>query len=227
MAEDLDAQEAHRRRHALAVPFQLVPGGVARLVQVHLHTIQNIEERLSWQREALHVRRTDASPTRILIENTSGSAVTGENADIVLTNTVDSWTVRNNTTGDFIINTGALPFEMILESNGNMTLAGTCSDTDGAGGTQDCNADYVFDDDYEMLTLEELEAFIAANKHLPNVPSTADIEQNGHNVKSFSYAVLAKVEELVLYTLQQQKTIDKLEARLESLEKRERTADQQ
>ena len=104
-----------------------------------------------------------------------------------------------------------------ITSTGNLTLLGTCVDDLG-----DCaTPDYVFEQDYEMLTLEQLEAFITANKHLPNVPSAADVKANGFNVQGMTNATLEKVEELVLYTLQQQKTIEDLQARLKALEEKQ------
>ena len=91
------------------------------------------------------------------------------------------------------------------------------------GGADACDStpDYVFEPDYEMMTLEQLEAFITANKHLPNVPSAADVKANGFSVQGMANATLEKVEELVLYTLQQQKTIEDLQARLKALEEKQ------
>jgi len=77
--------------------------------------------------------------------------------------------------------------------------------------------DYVFAQDYELMPLNDLRAFIAENQHLPNVPSAAEVGEKGLNMTRMQLAVLEKVEELTLYTLEQQKKIDALEAQLEML----------
>ncbi len=78
--------------------------------------------------------------------------------------------------------------------------------------------DYVFEPDYKRMSLDELAAFVQVNKHLPNVPSQADIKKNGLNVSQFQMQLLEKVEELTLHTLDQHQIIQKLMARLEALE---------
>jgi hypothetical protein len=77
-------------------------------------------------------------------------------------------------------------------------------------------ADYVFDKNYKLKTLTELEAFITKHHHLPNVPSLAEVEANNKqiDVGEMQVILLEKVEELTLYILQQQKEIDALKAKL-------------
>ncbi len=76
--------------------------------------------------------------------------------------------------------------------------------------------DYVFDKNYKLKTLTELEAFIAKYHHLPNVPSLAEVEANNKqiDVGEMQVILLEKVEELTLYILQQQKEIEALKAKL-------------
>jgi hypothetical protein len=71
-------------------------------------------------------------------------------------------------------------------------------------------ADKVFDKDYKLKPLQELEQYISANKHLPGIPSASEVEANGVNVGDLETKLLEKIEELHLYILQQQKQIDKL-----------------
>jgi hypothetical protein len=70
--------------------------------------------------------------------------------------------------------------------------------------------DYVFSDKYPLRKLEELRTFIESNKHLPGVPSEAQIEKEGINMTGITKALLEKVEELTLYVLQLQAQIDEL-----------------
>ncbi|MBV7531177.1 hypothetical protein [Chitinophaga sp. sic0106] len=67
--------------------------------------------------------------------------------------------------------------------------------------------DYVFETGYELPTLQQLEAFIKINKHLPGVPSATDMKNADVDVLELNATLLKKVEELTLYLLQQQKEI--------------------
>ena len=83
--------------------------------------------------------------------------------------------------------------------------------------------DYVFNEDYYLRTLEEVQAYIDKYGHLPNIPSAFDMEKNGILLSIISMKLLEKIEELTLYTIQQEKKISKLEEenrRFEQLEKR-------
>jgi hypothetical protein len=73
-----------------------------------------------------------------------------------------------------------------------------------------CWPDYVFSKDYKLMPLKELERYISENKHIPNVPSAAEVETNGINVGEMNTILLQKVEELTLYILDLQKQIDEL-----------------
>lgn len=71
-------------------------------------------------------------------------------------------------------------------------------------------ADYVFETDYKLPTLAEVEAYIKTNKHLPDVPSAKEIEQNGLDLGDNQSLLLKKIEELTLYIIEQQKEITEL-----------------
>ena len=71
--------------------------------------------------------------------------------------------------------------------------------------------DYVFEDNYPLLPISDLEAAIRKNKHLPNVPSATDIEKNGINLGPMTSALLEKVEELTLYIIQLEKRLKAVE----------------
>ncbi len=70
--------------------------------------------------------------------------------------------------------------------------------------------DYVFKENYNLRSIEELEYFIKANSHLPEIPSAREFEQNGVMQAEMDMNLLKKVEELTLYTIQQQKEIEEL-----------------
>ncbi|WP_264531669.1 hypothetical protein [Flavobacterium sp. N502540] len=71
-------------------------------------------------------------------------------------------------------------------------------------------ADYVFNDTYKLKTLKEIGEFISVNKHLPNIPSQKSIAENGYNLHEMNIKLLEKIEELTLYTINQQKELDKI-----------------
>ena len=77
--------------------------------------------------------------------------------------------------------------------------------------------DYVFEKDYELLPLTEVEQFIATHKHLPNVPSAATVEENGINIGEMNAILLQKVEELTLYILQQNRQLIELQNQINEL----------
>ncbi|HEV7780925.1 MAG TPA: hypothetical protein VGO58_06645 [Chitinophagaceae bacterium] len=80
--------------------------------------------------------------------------------------------------------------------------------------------DYVFEDNYPLRSISDLETAIRQHKHLPNVPSAAEIEKNGINLGKMSSALLEKVEELTLYIIQLKKENTDLEIRLKKLEEK-------
>ncbi|WP_299365726.1 hypothetical protein [Winogradskyella sp.] len=69
-------------------------------------------------------------------------------------------------------------------------------------------------EDYKMPTLEEVEAFTKENHHLPEVPSAAEIKEEGLQLKEMTTLLLQKIEELTLYTIEQEKRIKALEIEL-------------
>jgi len=66
-------------------------------------------------------------------------------------------------------------------------------------------ADYVFDKEYKLNTLEEVEKFIAINKHLPNIPSAKEITDNGLSLGDTQKRMMEKIEELTLYLIEANK----------------------
>ena len=77
---------------------------------------------------------------------------------------------------------------------------------------QDVNdwQDRVFDADYALMPLGKVEAYVAANRHLPGVPSEAEVKAEGFDLAVMQAVLLGKIEELTLYTIRQQREIDSL-----------------
>ena len=77
--------------------------------------------------------------------------------------------------------------------------------------------DYVFDEDYELPDLYEVDNHIKTNGHLQGIPSEQDVHENGIDLGQMDGLLLKKIEELTLYTIEQQKQIDKLKSELDKL----------
>ncbi len=76
--------------------------------------------------------------------------------------------------------------------------------------------DYVFSEDYKLLSLSEVESHINEYGHLPNVPSAKEIEGNGLEVGKMNKILMEKVEELTLYIIDLEKKYTSLEEKLEN-----------
>ena len=78
-------------------------------------------------------------------------------------------------------------------------------------------ADYVFEDSYSLKSLNEVENFINTNGHLPNIPSAKEVELSGIEMGEITKLQQEKIEELTLYTIQQQKEIDQQQNEINTL----------
>ncbi|MEX0314456.1 MAG: hypothetical protein AB3N18_09790 [Allomuricauda sp.] len=79
--------------------------------------------------------------------------------------------------------------------------------------------DYVFDEDYDLPTLDEIQKHINEKGHLPNIPSAQEVEINGIELGEINKLLLEKIEELTLYVLQQNEINKSLAEEIEILKK--------
>jgi hypothetical protein len=70
--------------------------------------------------------------------------------------------------------------------------------------------DYVFNSNYKYTPLSDLENYVNTNKHLPGVPTAAEIEKNGANLGDLSKIQMEKIEELALYIIELKKELEAL-----------------
>lgn len=92
--------------------------------------------------------------------------------------------------------------------------------------TVSAGADFVFENNYNLPSLTSVETFIKENKHLPEIASAKEMQENGINLSEMNIKLLQKIEELTLYTIEQEKKnieqskeIDKANKEIETLKK--------
>ncbi|GAB1856186.1 hypothetical protein MHTCC0001_10210 [Flavobacteriaceae bacterium MHTCC 0001] len=73
--------------------------------------------------------------------------------------------------------------------------------------TVNAGADFVFEEGYDLPSLQKLEQFIKTNKHLPEIASEKDMQENGLYLVEMNIKLLQKIEELTLYTIDQEKAL--------------------
>ena len=77
--------------------------------------------------------------------------------------------------------------------------------------------DHIFSSDYTLPKLTEVEAYIRKNKHLEGIPSEDEVRQNGYSVHQLNLGLLEKIEQLMLYNIQQEKEINLLADKMDEL----------
>jgi len=80
-------------------------------------------------------------------------------------------------------------------------------------------SDYVFNSDYKLMSLNNVESYIKTNKHLPDVPSAEEVVKSGIDVATMDAKLLQKIEELTLYTIQLQKQVNEQGKEIQTLRK--------
>jgi len=120
--------------------------------------------------------------------------------------------MRINANGNVLINkTSQTNSAYKLDVNGPVRANEVVVNTTGA--------DFVFEENYELRKLEEVEKFIKENKHLPEIAPAEEMTHNGVGVGKLNTQLLQKIEELTLYLIEANKTIQKQNERITALEK--------
>lgn len=79
-------------------------------------------------------------------------------------------------------------------------------------------SDFVFDENYKLKSLKDVEQFIEKNKHLPEIPSAKNVGKEGIEIGEMNAKLLQKIEELTLYIIKQEKEITQLKKAVKKLE---------
>lgn len=146
-----------------------------------------------------------------------GNHIATENIQLngnYLSNDGDNEGVFVSTTGTVSIGTNTIATGYILNIDGKSIVEELKVQDSGSW------PDYVFEESYDLLPLEEVAASIMKNKHLPGIPSAAEITKaEGFHIGEMQKLTLEKVEELTLYAIEADRQISELKEKNENLEK--------
>ncbi len=90
----------------------------------------------------------------------------------------------------------------------NLTAAGTIASRE-VKVTVDAGADFVFENDYKLPSLDSVASFIKENKHLPEIASAEEMKKDGINLSEMNIKLLQKMEEMTLYIIYINKKLEK------------------
>lgn len=79
-------------------------------------------------------------------------------------------------------------------------------------------ADSVFKNGYQLPSLSEVESFVNKNKHLPGIPSEDEVKENGYSLNELNVDFLEKIENLMLYSIDQDKKITAMQKQLSDID---------
>lgn len=85
--------------------------------------------------------------------------------------------------------------------------------------TVNAGADFVFEKDYDLPSLESVDKFIKENKHLPEIASAEKMKKEGINLSEMNIKLLQKIEEMTLYIIEMKKENEKQNEKISILEK--------
>jgi hypothetical protein len=131
----------------------------------------------------------DNSLTRLVVSDASGNLYTRDYSTFVLNETLNS---------DLAVNGRVSAQKMVVTQTGLWP-------------------DYVFNKQYTLPALSEVESFIKQNNHLPGIPSAAEVEKKGIDIGNNQAALIQKIEELTLYAIEQEKKIQKQSDQIKEL----------
>ncbi|MEM8930911.1 MAG: hypothetical protein AAGE94_07040 [Acidobacteriota bacterium] len=162
-------------------------------------------------------RSSDATASRTMLglRNSGQASFAIARSDITPVGSAadNRWSFTHNGGTFDISKSGTGVNEFSLDDSGNLSVRGSFV----SAGTTLNVPDYVFGDEYELMPLDRLAAFVDEHRHLPNVPSAAEVRAGGLDLTAMQLRLLEKVEELTLYTLQLQRANDAQADEIEAL----------
>lgn len=163
----------------------------------------------------LHIKAYSSENANIMLQTTDNT----KNATIIFRNSlnnisVGSDNIMNLSASSYSFTTGKVGIGCVNNMNDfALAVQGGVVSTKVSVLDIDSWPDFVFGNSYKLMNLYELEQYINANRHLPEVPSAEEVSANGIDLGEMNAILLQKVEELTLHIIELQKQIDELKAR--------------
>ena len=166
-----------------------------------------------------------ASSTQKVLTVGTGGQVSATDVSTFADDMGDHTATQNiNLNGRKIVNGSASTNGLFVGTNGNVRI--------GAGSGNPSNAlevngivrtkevlveitgwsDFVFEKDYKLMSLAEVEQFVKQHGHLPDIPSANEVEENGIGLGEMNALLLQKIEEMTLHLIEMEKRIQELES---------------
>jgi len=159
--------------------------------------------------------------------NISAAGTTTENPDYG--NYISSRNATNTAYEDFGLKTASGIPQFLVKTNGSVGIGTNNTGTyklavNGSIRSKEVKveanwSDFVFYDNYDLRTLDEVEQHIKENGHLPDIPSEEEVNKNGISLGEMNAKLLQKIEELTLYLIEQNKENQKQQKLIGELQK--------
>jgi hypothetical protein len=171
----------------------------------------------------LHIVRSDGT-ARVVVQETNGTVANRSLFTLINNGGPEFSLLNSNSAQQWRFHTGAGRFNISLNGSGvdemkvlpggDVVIAGSLTTAATS------YPDYVFEEGYSLMPLADLADYIDSHRHLPNIP-TAEETDGGKQIdmSDLQVRLLEKVEELTLYTLQQERRIVEQQAQIEQLRK--------
>jgi hypothetical protein len=198
-----------------------------------LDNLGNLYEPMTLRRDFIGIGTTN--PERKLDVEGSVRVKSGNGFEFIRVGNAYGYSLWSNDAGHFCLGQGPASnlrqnIHLFIDANTSFVGIGTTTPTnklDVAGTIRACEVkvdlgsgqcpDFVFKNDYKLMSLKELEAFVKSNQHLPEISPEKEMVENGVNMKELQMKLLQKIEELTLYTIEQNKKIEALQNEMKEM----------
>lgn len=157
-------------------------------------------------------RGTNANETDLFIHSSGKIGINNTNPSEKLTVTNGNLKIEN---GKLFVNVSSNEIAPDVVELFSVFVAGGILSENYSIGPKSTWADYVFNNDYKLPNLREVEYYIKANKHLPDIPTASEIQKKGYSQHEMNIKLLQKIEELTLYSIEQEKEVERLKDNIE------------
>lgn len=162
-----------------------------------------------------HAGEANDGSGNIFIGNQAGQNVTGSTSNLLI---ITNDTTKNTIYGDLKKQRVAIGTKLFpTDTTYRLAVEGKIIAREYKATQTMPWPDYVFDDKYSLSPLKDVETFILEHNHLPDIPSAEQVNINGIELASFNALLLKKIEELTIYLINQEKSINDMQVEINHL----------